>query len=180
MATASECLECKATPATVPLPCTAHFVCHECLVTLVAKQLAIGENSAKVLKCPACHGAEGVGTTESELENRTYKDVLTYVKPKPPPPASHLSDDQVTLATDDESSAGKLPGIWIFVHQSNMWIEAKKLYGRQKGFKSDQDHRVRIDMGKLADVLAGGREEVKGKLYGSEPPPIDTVWKKNP
>ena len=33
-------------------------------------------------------------------------------------------------------------------------------------------------MGKLADVLAGGREEVKGKLYGSEPPPIDTVWKK--
>ena len=59
-----------------------------------------------------------------------------------------------------------------------MWIKAKKLYGRQKGFKSDQDHRVRIDMGKLADVLAGGREEVKGKLYGSEPPPIDTVWKK--
>ena len=126
-----------------------------------------------MLKCPTCHSSTigGIGTTESD--SRTYKDVLTSVKPKPPSQASHLPSDLVSLATDEgDESAGKLPGIWIFVHQSNMWIEAKKLYGRQKGFKSDQDHRVRIDMGKLADVLAGGREEVKGKLYGSEPPPI--------
>ena len=178
MATASECLECKATPATVPLPCDAHFVCHECLVAFVAKQLKVGDNSGStgILKCPTCHGGvNGIATTETQ--SRSYKDVLTSVKPKPPepPPASHLSDNDAA----DDDSPGKLPGIWIFVHQSNMWIEAKKLYGRQKGFKSDiEDHRVRIDMGKLADVLAGGREEVKGKLYGSEPPPIDTVWKK--
>ena len=108
MATASECFECKATPATVPPSCDAHFVCHECLVALVAKQLtATGESSTKVLKCPTCHGANGIGTIETE--NRSYKDVLTSVKPKPPMPASHLSDDQVSLAADDESP-GKLPG----------------------------------------------------------------------
>lgn len=33
-------------------------------------------------------------------------------------------------------------------------------------------------MGKLADVLADGRTVEQGILYGSEPPPIDTVWNK--
>lgn len=35
-----------------------------------------------------------------------------------------------------------------------------------------------VDMGKLADVLANGRTVEQGILYGSEPPPIDTVWNK--
>ena len=33
-------------------------------------------------------------------------------------------------------------------------------------------------MGKLADVLARGRTIRQGTLYGSEPPPVDTVWSK--
>ena len=119
MATASECLECKATPATVPLSCDAHFVCHECLVVFVAKQLKVGENSGSTgaLKCPTCHGSvNGIATTESQ--SRSYKDVLASVKPKPPEPpqASHLSDNHAA----DDDSPGKLPGIWIFVHQSNV------------------------------------------------------------
>ena len=67
---------------------------------------------------------------------------------------------------------------WIFVYDSNIWIAAKKLQSRLKKFKTGEDHRVRIDMGKLGDVLASGRTIVKGTLYGSEPPHIDTVWKK--
>ena len=46
-----------------------------------------------------------------------------------------------------------------------------------KGYKTSEDHRVRIDMGKLADVLADGPTIEQGILYGSEPPPIDTPWK---
>jgi uncharacterized LabA/DUF88 family protein len=69
-------------------------------------------------------------------------------------------------------------GIWIFVNDSNIWIEAKKLQSKQKMFKTNEDHRVRMDMGKLADVLAKGRPIRQGILYGSEPPSIDSVWEK--
>ena len=68
--------------------------------------------------------------------------------------------------------------VWIFVDDSNIWIEAKKLGSKLKHFKTGEDHRIRIDMGKLADVLARGRTIRQGTLYGSEPPPVDTVWSK--
>lgn len=64
------------------------------------------------------------------------------------------------------------------MYDSNIWIEAKKLKGQQQKFITGEDHRVRIDMGKLGDVLAEGRSIEKGVLYGSEPPRIDTVWEK--
>ena len=69
-------------------------------------------------------------------------------------------------------------GVWIFVNDSNIWIEARKLQSKQKMFKTSEDHRVRMDMGKLADVLAKGRPIHQGILYGSEPPSIDSVWEK--
>ncbi len=53
-----------------------------------------------------------------------------------------------------------------------------KLKGKQKGLKT-QDPRVRIDLGKLADQIAGDRPVTRGVLFGSEPPPVDTVWEKN-
>ncbi len=70
------------------------------------------------------------------------------------------------------------PGIYIFVDDSNIWIGAKALQSKLKRFKTVEDHRVRIDVGKLTDVLADKRPVSKGVLYGSEPPPVDTVWKK--
>ena len=68
--------------------------------------------------------------------------------------------------------------IWIYVDDSNIWIEAKKLASIVKGLKTTEDHRVRIDVGKLTDVVAEHRPVAQGFLYGSEPPPIDTVWEK--
>ena len=44
--------------------------------------------------------------------------------------------------------------------------------------KTKEDHRVRIDVGKLTDVVAKDRKVAQGFLYGSEPPPVDTVWQK--
>lgn len=61
---------------------------------------------------------------------------------------------------------------------SNIWIEAKKLAGKKRQFKTGEDHRVRIDIGKLTDVVAAGRTVEQGFLYGSEPPAIDEVWEK--
>ena len=68
--------------------------------------------------------------------------------------------------------------IWLFVDDSNIWIEAKKVVSKLKGFRTKEDHRLRIDMGKLTDVVTAGRPVKKGILYGSEPPKIDSVWAK--
>ena len=68
--------------------------------------------------------------------------------------------------------------IWIFVDNSNIWIQAKKLASKIKGFKSDEDHRLRISIGGLTDVLANERQVKEATLYGSEPPKIDSVWEK--
>ena len=83
-----------------------------------------------------------------------------------------------TKVNSDQTSLLILPGIFIFVDDSNIWIEAKKLQSKLKRFKTGEDHRVRIDVGKLADVIAVSRPIQQGTLYGSEPPPVDTVWQK--
>ncbi len=70
------------------------------------------------------------------------------------------------------------PGIYMFVDNSNVWIEAKALQAKLKGFKTGEDPRVRIDIGRLTDVLADGRLIADGVLCGSEPPKADSVWKK--
>ena len=176
MAAAADCFKCKKNPGDVSLSCEKHFVCRDCIVALARANPQT--DKAEVYKCPAkeCQPSPQVSLVADGSQNvpkfRTYKDALEF-KPESPVVADQRHDVSRLASTNEADGR-----IWIFVHQSNMWIEAKKLYGRQKGFVTDQDHRVRIDMGKLADVLGGGREEVKGKLYGSEPPPIDSVWQR--
>lgn len=68
--------------------------------------------------------------------------------------------------------------VFIYVDDSNIWIEGKKLAAKQLNLKCVEDPRLRLDIGKVADVVANGREVGWGILYGSEPPPIDTVWNK--
>ena len=68
--------------------------------------------------------------------------------------------------------------VFIYVDDSNMWIEAKKLAAKRLNLKCVEDPRLRLDIGRVADVVANGREVAWGVLYGSEPPPIDTVWEK--
>ena len=59
-----------------------------------------------------------------------------------------------------------------------MWIEGKKLAAKQANLKCVEDPRLRLDIGKVTDVVASGRDVAWGILYGSEPPPIDSVWNK--
>ena len=64
--------------------------------------------------------------------------------------------------------------VFVYMDNSNTWIEAKKLLGS----KGQEDRRVRIDVGELLKVVAKGRHVAEANLYGSEPPPLDTVWEK--
>ena len=68
-------------------------------------------------------------------------------------PSHHATDprtDPPAVPYDDERS------IWIYVDDSNIWITAKKLAAKK--MKTKEDHRVRIDVGRLTDVVAKGRE----------------------
>jgi hypothetical protein len=69
----------------------------------------------------------------------------------------------------------------FFVDDSNIWIEAQKFAASgnshmPKLADSEQDPRLRIDVGKLIDALRGRRVQGYSFLYGSRPPPNDSVW----
>ena len=68
--------------------------------------------------------------------------------------------------------------VFIFVDDSNVWIEAKKLAANKLNLKSVEDPRLRMDIGKITDVVAKNRKVAWGTLYGSEPPALDSVWHK--
>ncbi|KAK0620749.1 hypothetical protein B0T14DRAFT_522075 [Immersiella caudata] len=74
----------------------------------------------------------------------------------------------------------------IFVDDSNVWIEAQKFAASGNSHMpklqdSNRDPRLRIDIGKLVETLRrkGGQNRIQGPsfLYGSRPPPNDSVWK---
>ena len=102
--------------------------------------------------------------TSAEFKRRSVLECLV-------PHESDVSLSELTPAQRQDN-------VWIYVDDSNIWIEAKKLVGKQRKFKTREDHRIRIDIGKLTKAVANGRPVIQGFLYGSEPPPIDTVWQK--
>ncbi|KAH6843166.1 hypothetical protein B0I37DRAFT_399566 [Chaetomium sp. MPI-CAGE-AT-0009] len=70
----------------------------------------------------------------------------------------------------------------IFVDDSNVWIEAQKFAASGNSHMpklqdSDRDPRLRIDIGKLVERLRRNRTQGPSFLYGSRPPPNDSVWK---
>ena len=169
-ASARSCLDCNSNAGVIPLLCKAHYVCNDCLVKRTA-------SAEQMLTCNSCNLATSTSSTfhSKQVDSLyTYRDAVLY------------KDHTETQAEAGEQQQGHVPptvttparGIWIFVNDSNIWIEAKKLQSKQKMFKTSEDHRVRMDMGKLADVLAKGRPIHQGILYGSEPPSIDSVWEK--
>ena len=156
----SSCLDCKTSlgEVRIPLACRTHSVCKVCLVKRM-------NTTTSHLLCHIC-----------PLQAYTYRDAVLSE------PRTH-SETQVDThvqekPTHTQVTSKPMRSVWMFVHDSNLWIEAKKLQSKQKGFDAGEDHRVRMDMGKLADVLAQGRPIEQGVLYGSEPPKIDTVWER--
>jgi hypothetical protein len=71
----------------------------------------------------------------------------------------------------------------IFVDDSNVWIEAQKFAASGNSHMpklqdSDRDPRLRTDIGKLVRRLRRNRRtQGPSFLYGSRPPPNDSVWR---
>lgn len=74
--------------------------------------------------------------------------------------------------------------VWIFIDNSNLWIEGKKFAARTLGLITPEDPRCRVNIGDLDNVICSNspgnlkRVVQQGTLYGSEPPPLDTIWEK--
>lgn len=72
-----------------------------------------------------------------------------------------------------------LKSIYIFVDNSNIWITGKEVSGRSKVTPVRSNYWYRVDYGKLLDLVQGQRPLGDlPKLYGSEPPPVDSVWRR--
>ena len=176
----------KCIPARV-LDSSDILLCKKCSEDTVTEKLEPPLKGEPTEVKPACRGsssrfAAGSSKEDSEaLINKTrkstlsYKDVLVRGTERVQTKARQVPDKKRGA---EDKVMPDLPGIYIFVDDSNIWIEAKKLQSKVKNFKTGEDHRIRIDVGRLADVVAGTRKIVKGTLYGSEPPPIDTIWEK--
>lgn len=68
--------------------------------------------------------------------------------------------------------------VYVFVDNSNLWIEGKKISGRGSRPRVPSNRLYRIEYGKLLQHVLDGRDLADvPKLYGSEPPPNDSVWK---
>src|ERR1041384_4115271 len=74
----------------------------------------------------------------------------------------------------------------LYVDNSNVWIEGMHAAAVARGLAPDiwtaMEHRIcdhswKIDFGKLYEFAGGKRSEVgRAVLYGSRPPPNDSVW----
>jgi uncharacterized LabA/DUF88 family protein len=65
---------------------------------------------------------------------------------------------------------------YLFIDNSYVFIEGKKFCANKLRLNVPTDKRFRIDIGKLYYALVEGREVKSARLYGSEPPALDSVW----
>jgi uncharacterized LabA/DUF88 family protein len=65
---------------------------------------------------------------------------------------------------------------YVFIDDSNLWIAGQKAQGK-KMKDVDTDTRFRVDLGKFLHLLTNDRHVAQAFLFGSVPPPNDTVWK---
>lgn len=71
-------------------------------------------------------------------------------------------------------------GVWIFLDDSNLWIEGKKLRGElinNTYFKEDPRGRFNLEELKACVRARPGKRRIEtAYLYGSEPPSVQRYW----
>ncbi len=97
-----------------------------------------------------------------------------------------LNQPAITMSASKLSHVpGRRPGnIFIYIDNSNLWIQGQRTYAEKNNLNVSWDPTWRFDVGCLRDILlkkSGLKEDeqtfdVKVNLYGSTPPPLDTVW----
>ena len=83
---------------------------------------------------------------------------------------------------DPDRPAGN---IRVYIDNSNLWIQGQKTYAARNHSREQWDPTWRFDVGRLKDVLLEEsgllpdqkRYTFEVRLYGSTPPPVDTVWR---
>lgn len=67
---------------------------------------------------------------------------------------------------------------YVYVDNSNIFIEGKKIAARKKGVEDYHDLQFRLDFGELYDFIAEHNPEkiARALLLGSRPPTSDKVW----
>ena len=69
--------------------------------------------------------------------------------------------------------------LYMFVDHNNIRIEAQKVGARKLKLLTEEDPSVRLAITKLVELMASGREVVRGTLYGSKPPfSAENDWRK--
>jgi len=68
--------------------------------------------------------------------------------------------------------------VHIFLDNSNLWIEGQRKAANPLAPTRHKNGSFRLDFGELLAYVSKGRKIKEARLYGSEPPPNDTVWEK--
>ncbi|XP_019630921.1 PREDICTED: uncharacterized protein LOC109474889 [Branchiostoma belcheri] len=94
-----------------------------------------------------------------------------------------LSNRELDASHQKSSSTSEKGGLYVFVDDSNIWIEGKKAAVKQKKLACDEDPRLRIEYGNFIDVLSSKERQMSSvieiaNMYGSIPPPNDSLWDK--
>ena len=86
---------------------------------------------------------------------------LSLIMPEKRSSGDHSHDTNSIASTDDKP-------IWIYIDYCNLWHAAKLLAAKKSKFLEvvDGDHRLRIDIQELINVLAKGRRVAGGVLFG--------------
>lgn len=69
-----------------------------------------------------------------------------------------------------------MENLHIFLDNSNLWIEGQRYAANPNGSSHHLNGSYRLDFGRVIDYVSKGRVIKEARLYGSEPPPNDTVW----
>lgn len=91
-----------------------------------------------------------------------------------------LSSSSEEEEEEDDDYVSTDTGTWIYIAKSNIWVDSKKQ--NKSGTKynkgtTSEDKKLRLDLGKLTELVRKGRQVIDLQCYGSEPPDMDTVWK---
>merc|ERR1712223_1900339 len=70
-----------------------------------------------------------------------------------------------TSDEEEEESFLDDTGVWLYVAKSNM------------GSAENNEKKLRLDLGKLTEIVKKGRQVIDFQCYGPEPPDIYTIWK---
>jgi hypothetical protein len=56
--------------------------------------------------------------------------------------------------------------LFIFLDNSNIWIEGQRAYSKLKRQSDEPDSRFRVEVGKLLELIVGNRQFQQGLLVG--------------